>query len=386
MLGRSARAGNALIARHMSAFFECLPREDRESPERVAQAYGEHLFHRRRRELIEQKRLARSPFHVGIGVESADFTDLTKRAILVSDTLLLSHNGLGPPREVCALSDRRTERPLGARIAGTAHGEAGYSTQGTMLMRERDVLSMRCPDLAELGTWLSQVEPLLRAGLAWYLPSYIVTRRASHSVLGGPRNYDHYQEPDQLAEVPSALDFLVQTGRAVSENADHPPHALKTAVVRPVLTMDLPFLEGTEMADFSKITVDEFASYKAFQSFLRRELLSLDTALNAVESERETIKIAHQIEDEVRGIHSQMSAVRRKRAVAVTGAVVGTIGASLVAVYGPAFQAAAAGLGAAGAGGIWGIIQSAADNSPRTLRDTPWYYIWILNRKSERCR
>ncbi|KUM73338.1 hypothetical protein AQI70_21445 [Streptomyces curacoi] len=171
--------------------------------------------------------------------------------------------------------------------------------------------------------------------------------------------------PDQVAQayaqhpmpVASALDFLVQSGRAVSESSVCPPHPLKSAVVRPVLTMDLPFLEGVRMADFSKITVEEFESYKAFQSLLRQEFLSL-AALNA--------------------------AVRRKRAVAVSGAVAGTIGASLVAVYGPAFQTAVAALGAAGASGIRGIIQSAADNSPRTLRDSPWFYVWILARNSER--
>lgn len=317
-------------------------------------------------------------------MDSATFTDITKRAILVSDTLLLSHNGLGPPSSVCTLSARGAEGPLGARLP-TARGEAGYGSGGIIRTQTRDDLLMRCPDLGELGKWLVQAEPLLRAGLAWYLPSYTVSRGQSRTVFGNGRT-ETDREPDHQVNVPSALDFLLQTGRAVSESTARPPHSLKGDVVRPVLTMDLPFLEGVELLDFSKITVNEFASYKAFQSFLRQALLSLDTALNAVESERELIKIAHQIEDETRGIRSQMTAVRRKRAVAVSGAVVGTIGASLVAVYGPAFQTAVTALGAAGAGGIWGIIQSAADNSPRTLRDTPWYYIWILNRHSETYR
>ncbi|WP_125525260.1 hypothetical protein [Streptomyces sp. WAC 05379] len=375
--------GNALIARHMGALFDGLPQKDRASPEEVARAYGKHLFHHRRRELIDEKRLARSPFHVGIGVDSADFTDITKRALLVSDTLLVSHNGLGPGRRVCALSERRTRQLMGARIPGSALGEAGYGSQGVLHTHTQDVLSMHCPDLAALGAWLTQVEPLLRAGLAWYLPSYAVSRGSTHRVEGNGSS-EPFRGREHRANVPSALDFLLRSGRAVSESTGHPVHALKSDVVRPVLTMDLPFLEGVGMADFSRITVDYAAAYKAFQRYIRHEYLSIDSALGAVESERELIKIAHRIEDEARGIHSQLTAVRRKRAVAVSGAVVGTIGASLVAVYGPAFQSAAAVLGAAGAGGIWGIIQSAADNSPRTLRDSPWFYIWMLNRKSER--
>ncbi|MGI5412703.1 hypothetical protein ACQEV9_38600 [Streptomyces chartreusis] len=171
--------------------------------------------------------------------------------------------------------------------------------------------------------------------------------------------------------MPSALNFLAQSGRAGSVSTGHPVHALKSDVVRPVLHMELPCLEGVGMADFSRITVDHAAACKAFQRSIRYEYLSIDSALGAVESERELIKIAHRIEDEARGIHSQLNAVRRKRAVAVSGVVIGTIGASLVAVYGPAFQSAAAVLGAAGAGGIWGIIQSATDNSPRTYATAP---------------
>ncbi|MEV8022936.1 hypothetical protein AB0O76_42940 [Streptomyces sp. NPDC086554] len=376
--------GNALIARHMRVFFDRLPQEARSSPEQVAQAYGEHLFHRRRRELVDEKRLAQSPFHVGICVDGAEFVHIAKRATLVSDTLLLSHNGLGPARRVCELSRRGTEHPTAIMpLTGDGDRVGTASTSSTSFTLMHESLSMHCPDLSALGAWLTEAEPLLRAGLAWYLPSYTVVRGSSYTYYSSSRHHN-YTEPERAVSVPSALDFLVQTGRVVSESDLCPPHPLKSDVVRPVLTMDLPFLEGVGMADFSKITMQEFDAYRSFQSFLRQEFLSLDTALNAIESERELIRIAHHIEDEARGIRSQMATVRRKRAVAVSGAVVGTIGASLVAVYGPAFQAAATALGAAGAGGIWGIIQSAADNSPRTLRDSPWYYVWVLARSSER--
>ncbi|MBT2420250.1 hypothetical protein J7F01_13230 [Streptomyces sp. ISL-22] len=70
MFWRTSRVpGNALIARHMHAFFDRLPLDVPASPDQVAQAYAQHLFRRRSRELVDEKRLARSPFHVGIGVE-----------------------------------------------------------------------------------------------------------------------------------------------------------------------------------------------------------------------------------------------------------------------------------------------------------------------------
>ncbi|WP_409055241.1 hypothetical protein [Streptomyces sp. SYP-A7185] len=366
--------GNPVIAARMRSFFDRMPRETRASPEQVALAYGQHLFRRRSRELCDEKRLARSPFHVGIGVESSNFDHITKRATLVSDTLLLSHHRLGPAHRVRRLSRRSNSRPLGP--VGSARHSPG--TGSSEWVDEDEFLTMLCPDLAELGAWLTGAEPLLKAGLAWYLPSYVTSRQTTFS------SQPISPIAGRSANVPSALDFLLESGRAVGESEAVRAHPLKSQVGRPVLTMDLPFLDGVTMADFSEITVQEFASYTAFQSFLRQELLGIDTALNAVDSEREMIKIAHRIEDEVRGMRSQMAAVRRKRAVAVSGAVLGTIGASLVAVYGPAFQTAVTALGAAGAGGIWGIVQSAADNSPRTLRDSPWYYVWVLTRNSER--
>ena len=76
-----------------------------------------------------------------------------------------------------------------------------------------------------------------------------------------------------------------------------------------------------------------------------------------------------------------MFQIRRKRAVGITGAVLSSVGAMLVAVYGPALQQAIAALGASG--GLWGIIHSATVNSPRALKEDKWYYVWALSRKAD---
>src|SRR5207249_2979719 len=38
---------------------------------------------------------------------------------------------------------------------------------------------MYCPSLVELGRWILDAEPLLKAGLAWYLPSYSTSRSST---------------------------------------------------------------------------------------------------------------------------------------------------------------------------------------------------------------
>lgn len=165
--------------------------------------------------------------------------------------------------------------------------------------------------------------------------------------------------------------------RAVDASGAEP---IKSQLVRPVLRIDLPFVEGVNLQDFSKITIEEFASYSAFRDFLRQGFLDMDTALNAVQSDRELLKLGLQIKDHVRSVRSEMETVQRKRAVGVTGAVIGSVGAILVAVYGPALEAAIAALGATG--GVWGIIHATTENSTRALREDKWYYVWALAKKS----
>jgi hypothetical protein len=230
---------------------------------------------------------------------------------------------------------------------------------------------MHCPDLAELGRWLLGARDLLEAGLVWYLPSYSVV---THHVDEGGKPYLH---SFGTAERAKAVDFLIRDGRAV-DTCDVRP--VKSRLVRPLLQIDLPFMDGVGIRDFSRITLEEFASYSAFRDFLRLSFLELDDSLNAVQSDHEIVKLGLRIKDEVRAARAEMEKARRRRSVALTGAVVGSVGAVLVAVYGPALTAAVAALGAGG--GLWSIVHAAAENSTRVLRENEWHYVWVLARKS----
>lgn len=357
----------------MTAFFSELTSEDRKSPQSVGQAYGLFLYNSRKRELVDEKRFSASAFHIGLGTDAGDLGRLTKRGVLVADSLLLAHGRDFPQHTVARLTRSRTVLEPWSGPDGDPH-----AMQVGMVTEISEHVAMHCPDLDGLGRWILDVEPLLRAGLAWYLPTYSFGRRESWDVSSydGMCGSTHEEQ-----RIPSALDFLVRSGRVVEEYDTGP---VKSQIVRPVLQLDLPFVDGVDLPDFSKLTVHEFASYAGFRGFLRQTFLELDDALNAVQSERELTKIGLRIEDEIRGVQAQLSAARRKRAIAVTGAGVGTIGAVLVAVYGPAFQSALTILGAAGAGGVWGIIQAAAENGRHSLRQDQWYYVWALAKNSGR--
>jgi len=143
-------------------------------------------------------------------------------------------------------------------------------------------------------------------------------------------------------------------------------------------------LEQDRLRDFSDVTASEFNSYADFRTFLRKSLLELDDAVNAVQSEQALMRIAADIEQQLHSMKAQMALARRRRAVAVSGAAVGTVGAVLAAVYGPVMEDAFKLIAASSAGsGLWTIIDAATSNSPRELKENRWHYVWALSRKAQ---
>lgn len=373
MFKRKKPIQDASLAGVMQDFFGQLPRRAREYPESMAEEYGRYFRSWAELSAPESRDLfSRQRFHIGLVASDSDFDAFTKRGILVSDTLLLSHGGAG----AWSVVERRVASNVRAISVGAHHFPQvveGHSTWRTT--------SMKCPNMRHLGSWITETEELLKTGLLWYLPTFKIdtTEQSESGVTTGFVNTTRTTDEARTRRNLLLLDFIRRHGRIVGEYADSPVYS---EIVRPILHIDLPFLEGVDLRDFSEITVHEFASYAQFRLFMRDAFVGLDDALHADQAEREMIKIGQQIQSEIWRIQGQMIAARRKRAVAVTGATVGTVGATLVAVYGPAFQEAVTVLGVAGAGGVWGIIQAAADSSLRALRDDKWYYVWALAKKS----
>lgn len=378
MFRRKLVVQNDIVGHHMRKFFRTLKNKHRSYPESVARIYGKFLWDNATRTLVDEKLLSRSRFYVGLstGNNNQELGLITKRAMLISDTLLLSHNHTGDYHDI-DLSDYPDGEPPKAAIGGgypsvtVAASVLAYNQQKATWERDHleDIYGMYCPNIDDLGQWILDAEPLLKAGLVWYLPSYAIAR---YRTIGGTRSLDK----DEIQHF-SVIDYLVRDGRAVDASGAEP---IKSQLVRPVLRIDLPFIDGVSLNDFGKITIGEFASYSAFRDFLRLSFLDMDMALNVVQSDRELLKLGLQIKDQIRSVRSEMETVRRKRAVGVTGAVIGSVGAILVAVYGPALAAAVAAIGATG--GVWGIIHASSENSTLALRQNKWYYVWALAEKS----
>lgn len=336
------------------------------APATIAEKYALHFYETLYGSGRPVSALRESTFDIGIASAGTSLTLLTKRVVLISDTLLLAHRGAGKHRNLGVYQGYEAPAP---------DLDAAYNQQSVddyyHSLGNRIHVGMTCPDYAALGQWVLDAEPLLTTGLAVYLPSYSI--RGSH--VTDKETRDAPTRDDDF------LPNLVVRGRQIIEETN--THPLRNALVRPVLDIDLPFIDGIDLHQFGNITREEFDSYTAFRDFLRLRFLELDDAINAVQSQRELVKIGLTIADEVRANRVEMSKATTRRAVMASGALLGSVAATLVAVYGPALQTAIGAIGATG--GLWGVIQAMSDNNIRRMRDgTPWHYVWVLSKTAQR--
>ncbi|MEU1711138.1 hypothetical protein ABZ478_38700 [Streptomyces sp. NPDC005706] len=154
-------------------------------------------------------------------------------------------------------------------------------------------------------------------------------------------------------------------------------------VVRPILEIDLPFLDGLSLSDLARVTSEEFDSYRQYRTFMRSRLLELDDALEAVDSQVAVERVALAIQDELNAATAEMHSATRTRAL--SQAVLGTTTAVLTAVQPEALQGtlAISATITAGVGSLWPAIEAFADTKPRR-KPGKWHYVWVLQKKAPR--
>ncbi|MFD4865239.1 hypothetical protein [Streptomyces sp. NPDC058412] len=351
------------MAASMNAFYDSLSEQERASVQDVALEYGRQVPYRR---LLSAKNASASPYYVGLSSGMESFTHVTKRVVLVADTMLLSEHGTGAVHQ---LGYSPSEARTGDLYGG---GDLAFTTIQNRLY------GMVTKDIGELGQWLLNAEPLLRSGLVWYCPVKIYGESVSQSDLD--------REPVEFPPLPSfsdrSIDFLVEHGRAVDLSRAKP---LASRVVRPILEIDLPFINGLSLSDFAQVTSQEFDSYTQYRDFMRSRLLELDDALEAVDSQVALERIALTIRDELSAATAEINKAARSRALIRSGAVLGSTSAVLAAVRPEALHGALATSAtlAAGATGLWPTIQAFADIKPKRAHGK-WHYIWVLQKKAAR--
>ncbi|WP_125262300.1 hypothetical protein [Streptomyces alboflavus] len=354
---------NRPVAQLMHPFFRKLPGGIK--PHDAAIEYFKHLHKMSVNPPVFGKpELIKSQFHVGVSVDDSQFSDLTKKVSLVSDTLLLSHDRNAPLVRVGKLPDRM---PVADPRDNPWCDHSGFVPEPGPGHSDDRSYWVHCRDVARVGQWILDAEPLLKKGLAWYLPHY---------------TYVEKLKSGRTTESPKVIDYII-TGRRVIHASGGDPTEVKSRVVRPILQIDLPFIEGVNLREFSKITSEEFDSYRGFRSFLRGRLLQMDEGLNADNAGVELAIIREEIEDQIRSVTFAMREMRRRNSWAAAGAVAGTTAAVLVAVNGKLFEVALAALGLSGAGSLWQYLGFRAESGFHPDSCGKWYYVWVLSDRSQ---
>ncbi|MGW8779792.1 hypothetical protein ACWGNM_17270 [Streptomyces sp. NPDC055796] len=354
----------------MNEFYDSLGKGERASTQDVALKYGRTVnsYHER---LLSAKAASNRPYYVGLSSDMGSFAHVSKRVVLVADTVLLSEHGVGAVHEL-GLREQTYTWP-----EPNANGADLPDLDETRTWR----YGMVTEDLAKLGQRLLEAEPLLRNGSVWYLPVYVEGSRGRHGSSLGLLG-----QPTPAGPLPSfsdrSIDFVVEHGRAVDLARAKP---LASRVVRPILEIDLPFIDGLSLSDFAQVTSEEFDSYRQFRDFMRSQLLELDDALEAVDSQIALERVALSIRDELNAATAEMSSAARSGALSRCGALLGTTSAVLAAVRPEALQGALATSAtiAAGATGLWPTIQAFADVKPKRTHGK-WHYVWVLQKKAAR--
>ncbi|MGI5414058.1 hypothetical protein ACQEV9_45645 [Streptomyces chartreusis] len=347
----------------MNEFYDSLAERERANAQDVALKYG-RMLNPCYELLLSAKAASASPYYVGLSSDMGSFTHVTKRVVLVADTMLLSDHGVGAVHE------------LGEHERTISLDFLGDNPRLSPSERQTWRYGMVTTDLVRLGQWLLDAEPLLRCGLVWYGP--VFTTGKSGGTVG--------LRIEPAGPLPTfsdrSIDFVVEHGRAVDLVRTKP---LASRVVRPILEIDLPFINGLNLSDFAQVTREEFDSYRQHRDFMRARLLELDDALEAVDSPVALERVALSIRDELNAATAEMSSAARSQALNRAGAVLGTTSAVLAAVRPEALQGALASSAtiAAGATGLWPTIQAFADiKSKRT--HGKWHYVWVLQKKNTR--
>jgi hypothetical protein len=387
------------IANSARGFFDVL----KESPsalsyEEIGKLYCEYFWQGGDDEkILNERKIAKSRFQVNLNFKNASFADVTKRSMLVSNSLLLTEKGSGEPIKLKEYEEQRHHPPL--HLDYVDHHlplgglDGGYIARTTDISRITDSsheyipptsptrfeLKVECSNFARLGRWVIEAEPLLRKGLVWYLPAY-VTHEIRYYIGNNHSVRDANFPPKPYL---SAIDFLKKDGQAI-DGSGSIPDAYKVRVVRNAFSIELPFVDALNLRDYSEVTASEFDSFRRSRKMLQEILYEigspedLDYTIKMMKAER----AINQRIDEVR---AKMRRANRTKAVQVSGVGFGIITATLFQVFGSTLQAAMAAVGITGSTALWAAVEKVSEvPSKKDLTEGEWYYIWALSQRSER--
>jgi hypothetical protein len=301
--------------------------------------------------------------NIGILTEDVNLDFITKRASIVSDSAVFSH--FHNKKKIFFHKDFKQPRVDEDSITS----------------------SFDCPNLNELGAWLEACKPLLVEGVIFYLPSIHMNFRV-YSLYSGNYAAPSVNETERVTS--KVYDFIVKNKKLIVPDKSLKTmnsiveNKTKTLLFRPILAIDIPFIDTVSLIDFAKISADEGESLQRFRDFLRAQLFELGKKENDEYYDSELEKFSIELRDGVRKLKSDYMALNRKSVFHAIGATAAAFTAFLVAINSNAFGMLPGILGAGG--GILGFSKVLEEylSERHKMSNNNFYYLWLLSRKTFR--
>jgi hypothetical protein len=288
----------------------------------------------------------------------ADLSAITKRSSLIASHLILAH-------------DKEISRRHQFAVIHTQEGDPGESENLEFYEQSRSIL---CPDYRSVANWIRAAAPLIRSGRSIYFPQLTKTEYQPNA------DRYNYQDLPLFDETTFTSFDLLSRGDQAIGLVDSP--GIASQMMLPLLRLDLPYIEGTSLADFASISIQEETSEAATKDYLRRKLLELlecdSERVLALQSSRVSVEIS----EGVRELAGSLQRVSRKTAVQAAGGTLATVAATLVAMDMDMVIQFLPVLGLSG--GLWGLTSLAAQRQEERdlIKAKPFYFFWLLDRKA----
>ena len=278
----------------------------------------------------------RERYDVSVASENVNLDSLSKRLTLVSDHTVLTH---------------------------------AESFPNQLITPPNSVVSIeaRVPSLVYLGHYLRAAHSMLRAGRLVYVPNFV---RKQHS-------WAAHGLGSRVRITRKVPDFLVRGEHIIATGPGKTGLLMRT--IKPLLVLELPYIEGTSLKDYFAICLEESNSLDALQDYLRQKLLEIEPDDESIDID--LAKLESEIAAGIRAIESELKILRRKSVVQKAGASVAIATAALFALDpNELTHLLPQILGVGGAMGAWSACTATIDhsNTKNAIKDRPFYLLWLF--------
>lgn len=316
-------------------FFSDIDSSIYNNPTKLAQEYLYFLITKNKQNLIKDSN------SIFITIDDNNLSNITKRCFLISDGLSLSCKSSKSIR-------------IGVDYTTNPEQAIGYYAFNN--------------NLYKLGQWIKKSKSLLIEGKLAYFPN---TYKHEFNVDSFKNGYfDMDVKP--LTDFTNISDVLIKNHK-ITSITNNPTNKF----IEPVLTLDIPVVDTTDLEDFSNIILESQEAIDSFQNHLKSSILSIDRT-----SKDEIEKLSYDLKLQLKDINNRYNKVISQYHISNAISCIGLATAMLFIVSPDISELIKVGMGTGITCGLIPFLKSTGNFFiEKDMSDSPNYFLWILQEK-----